>query len=121
MSEVIDDTGRFEPREVDHGHKKNWGTGGIGESKTQIVTHSESNRDFAAGALGFDVERKRFISQFPLHEGSRYRVCSSGGPEFFTAGERQPVWGRLGSNRVGPDDLSALRPEQKNKTALQLV
>ena len=49
------------------------------------MAHGESNRHRAAGALRLDLERKGLISQFPLHEGSRRGVRSSGGPDPLTA------------------------------------
>jgi hypothetical protein len=48
---VLDDTRRFEPGKIDHGHKKDRGTAAIGEGEAQIVAHGESNGLFAAGAL----------------------------------------------------------------------
>ena len=111
---MLDDTGRFEPGEIDHGHEKDRVTDRIGKRETQIVAHGESNRLFAAGALRLDVERQGLISQFSLHEGSRHGVRSSGGPYPLTAREGQLVGGRLGCYRIGPDDVSAPRPEQEN-------
>lgn len=82
---MFDDTGRFEPSEIDLGNEKDRVAILISKCETQIVTHSESNWLFAAGAFRFDFEGKGFISQFPLHEGSRHGVRSSGGPEPLTA------------------------------------
>ena len=118
---MLDDTGRLEPGEIDHGHKKDRITALIGNRETQIVAHGESNRLFAAGALRLDVERQGFISQFPLHEGSRHGVRSSGGPEPLTARKSQFVGGRFGCYRIGPDDILAPRSEQENQAPFQLI
>jgi hypothetical protein len=53
---VLNDTGRFEPGKIDHGHEKDRITARISERKTQIVAHGESNGFLAAGALRLDVE-----------------------------------------------------------------
>ena len=82
---MFDDTGGFEPGEIDNRDKKDGITARVDEGECQIVAYRKSNRLFAASAFRLDIEGKGLISQHPLHEGGRYGVRSSGGPEPLTA------------------------------------
>jgi hypothetical protein len=55
-SETLDDARRLEPGKIDHWHKKNGITGGIGYRETEIVAHGKSYRFLATGTLGLNVE-----------------------------------------------------------------
>ena len=97
---MLDDTGRFEPGEIDHGHEKDRVTARIGKRETQIVAHGKSNRLFAAGALRLDVERQGLISQFPLHEGSRATASVPQAAQSCSPLEKANLWG-VGSAVIG--------------------